>query len=305
MNEVRSRPRDRGVTDARDPVGMPVASRSQPCEEPVVREAMNDVAGLSASAPRHRLTEARPPTTSELFARWRIARDDAAREELVRRHLSLAHKLASRYKRTQEPFDDLFQVASLGLLKAIDRFDPDRGIAFSSFAVPTMLGELKRHFRDKGFAVHLPRGLQELVLRVQEAEREFGSRLGRSPTVDELAGYLDADEETVLEALQALVARRAVSLDTPAHVNNGDELTAIRHDTVGVEDDRYALIETAASLAGAARALGSSDRQVLALYVGHGLIQREIAERIGVSQMQVSRILRRAKERLRAVSNIT
>lgn len=266
---------------------------------------MNDVAGLSVCARRHHLTEVKSPATGELFARWRTARDDAAREELVRRHLSLARKLASRYNRTQEPFDDLFQVASLGLLKAIDRFDPDRGFAFSSFAVPTILGELKRHFRDKGFAVHLPRSLQELVLRVQEAERELGSRLGRSPGVDELAGHLDINVEAVLDALDALVARRAVSLDALVDVDNGDELSAPGHDMIGVEDDRYALIDTAASLAGAVKALRRSDRQVLDLHVRHGLMQREIADRIGVSQMQVSRILRRAKERLRTESNIT
>ena len=282
-----------------------LAGESHPCEEAIGREAANDVAGLSLPATRHGLTGARPAVAGELFARWQIARDDGAREELVRRRLSLARKLASRYNRTQEPFEDLFQVASLGLLKAIDRFDPDRGIAFSSFAVPTILGELKRHFRDKGFAVHLPRGLQELVLRVEEAERELGSRLGRSPTVDELAGHLDTDVEAVLEALDAAVARRAVSLDTPVDVDNGDEPTITRHDTIGVEDDRYALIETAASLAGAAKALRWSDRQVLDLHVRHGLMQQEIADRIGVSQMQVSRILRRAKDRLRATSDIT
>src|SRR5947199_5208122 len=120
------------------------------------------------------------PDGRELFRRWRDHGDRAAREQLVVRHLSLARKLATRYGRTQEPFEDLFQVASLGLLKAIDRFDPDRGIAFTSFAVPTILGELKRHFRDKGWAVHLPRGLQELVLRIQDADVKLGSAGGRS-----------------------------------------------------------------------------------------------------------------------------
>src|SRR5690349_10960501 len=125
---------------------------------------------MGATAIHH--LQGREPDGRELFRRWREDRDQDAREQLVHRHLSLARKLATRYGRTQEPFEDLLQVASLGLLKAIDRFDPDRGIAFTSFAVPTIFGELKRHFRDKGWAVHLPRGLQELVLRIQGRGRQ-------------------------------------------------------------------------------------------------------------------------------------
>jgi RNA polymerase sigma factor (sigma-70 family) len=151
----------------------------------------------------------------DLFERWRSHRDRRAREELVRRHLGLARKLAARYRRTQEPFEDLLQVASLGLVKAIDRFDHERGAAFSSFAVPTILGELKRHFRDKGWSVHLSRGLQELALKVQEAEARLGSRTGRSPTVIEIAQHLSLDTEQVLEALDAMNARAAISLDAP------------------------------------------------------------------------------------------
>src|SRR5437899_4630553 len=153
------------------------------------------------------------PDGRELFRRWHDHCDKPAREQLVVRHLSLARKLATRYGRTQEPFEDLLQVASLGLLKAIDRFDPDRGIAFTSFAVPTILGELKRHFRDKGWAVHLPRGLQELVLRIQDADVKLGSTGRRSPTVDEIADYLNIDSEHVLEGLEAIAAHHATSMD--------------------------------------------------------------------------------------------
>src|SRR6201985_1189793 len=138
----------------------------------------------------------------ELFRRWRDEGDQAAREQLVGRHLSLARKLATRCGRTHEAVDDLLQVASLGLLKAIDRFDPDRGIAFTSFAVPTILGELKRHFRDKGWDVHLPRGLQGLVLRIQDADAKLGATTGRSPSVDEIADYLNVAIEEVLEGLE-------------------------------------------------------------------------------------------------------
>src|SRR6201990_485781 len=144
------------------------------------------------------------PDGRELFRRWRDHGDPVAREQLVIRHLPLARKLATRYGRTQEPFEDLFQVASLGLLRAIDRFDPDRGIAFTSFAVPTILGELKRHFRDKGWSLHVPRGTLELALRVQEATAALGSKAGRSPTVDEIADHLGVGGEQVLEALEAL-----------------------------------------------------------------------------------------------------
>jgi RNA polymerase sigma-B factor len=216
----------------------------------------------------------------------------------VRRHLSLARTLAARYARTQEPFEDLFQVASLGLVKAADRYDPDRGAAFSSYALPTILGELKRHFRDKGRSIHLPRGLQELVLRVQKAEEQLSSRTGRSPTVLDIADYLGMDTEAVLEALEAMAARNATSLDAPIEGEPGEDATT-PHDMIGQEDDGYALVETSASLAGAVRRLRRTDREVLELRLNHGLTQSDIAAQIGVSQMQVSRILRRATDELR------
>src|ERR1700759_1709188 len=224
----------------------------------------------------------------ELFRRWRDEGDQAAREQLVVRHLSLARKLAMRYGRTQEPFEDLLQVASLGLLKAIDRFDPDREIAFTSFAVPTILGELKRHFRDKGWAVHLPRGLQELVLRIQDADAKLGSAGGRSPSVGQIADYLNIEVEQVIDGLEAIAAHHATSMDQPIETNQ-DDGTATPHDTVGTIDEGYALFETSTSLAAAVKQLRKSDREVLALRYSEDLKQSEIAERIGVSQMQVSR----------------
>jgi RNA polymerase sigma-B factor len=234
----------------------------------------------------------------DLFRRWQFDGDRSARDELVRRHLPLARKLAGRYARTQEPFDDLFQVASLALVKAIDRFDPDRGLAFSSFAVPTILGELKRHFRDKGWAIHVPRGLQELVLKVQEAEVALGSRTGRSPTVGEIAEHLAVDTEQVLEALEAVAAHHATSLDAPIVTDGSDESATI-HDTIGAEDEGYELIETSASLTAAFKYLPVTDRQVLMLRFRDELKQKDIADRMGVSQMQVSRILRRVTDELR------
>jgi RNA polymerase sigma-B factor len=212
--------------------------------------------------------------------------------------MPLARTLAARYARTQEPFEDLFQVANLGLVKAADRYDPDRGAAFSSYALPTILGELKRHFRDKGRSIHLPRGLQELVLRVQGAEEQLSSRTGRSPTVLEIAEHLELDTESVLEALEAITARNASSLDAPLEADPSEE-AATPHDLIGHEDEGYALVEAASSLAGAVRRLRKSDREVLELRLNHGMTQSQIAQEIGVSQMQVSRILRRATDQLR------
>jgi RNA polymerase sigma-B factor len=252
-----------------------------------------------SQVPRHGHTRREPASTdAQLFRRWHKHGDKAAREQLVVRHLPLARKLAGRYKRTQEPFEDLFQVASLGLIKAIDRFDQDRGIAFTSYAVPTILGELKRHFRDKGWAVHLPRGLQELVLRIQDADAKLGSTSTRSPSVSQIARYLNIDEEQVLEGLEALAAHRADSMDHPLDAS-GDDSPFTPHDTIGTLDDGYALIDTSATLATAVKQLRRSDREVLALRFRDDLKQSQIAEQIGVSQMQVSRILRRATDHLR------
>jgi RNA polymerase sigma-B factor len=235
---------------------------------------------------------------SELFQRVRQGHDPTAREELIIRHLPLARKLAGRYARTQEPFEDLYQVACLGLVKAIDRFDPDRGVTFASYAVPTILGELKRHFRDKGWAVHLPRGLQELVLKVQDADVKLNSRLGRSPTVVEIAQFLEARTEDVVEALDALAAHRAASLDAPIETGL-DDGTNTRHDLVGSVDERFGLVEVYASMKAAIAELPQEDQNVLSLRFDQKLTQREIAGRIGVSQMQVSRMLRRITNQMR------
>ena len=158
----------------------------------------------------------------ELFLRWQRDEDQAARDQLVELFLPLARKLARRYAGAHEPFEDLFQVASYGLLKAVDRFDPDRGIAFSSFAVPTIVGELKRHFRDLGWSVHVPRGAQELALKVQRVQDKLTTSGGRSPTVHELAQYMELSIEQVLEGLEAAAAHRAASLEVPRDHGDGE-----------------------------------------------------------------------------------
>jgi RNA polymerase sigma-B factor len=236
-----------------------------------------------------------------LLMRYHRDGDLAAREELVRRLLPLARRMARRYRRSDEPLDDLVQVATLGLIKAIDRFDPARETAFSSYAVPTMLGELKRYFRDNGWAVHVPRGMQERVMRVDNAMRELSRKLGRAPSAAEVATSLGIDTEQVLEAMEAASAYDAVSLDAYRFGDDGDGETYA--DSIGVEDDRFELVEYGATIAPTLAALPSRDRIVLHLRFVEDLTQAEIAERVGVSQMHVSRLIRRALERLRTVAD--
>ncbi|HWI21394.1 MAG TPA: SigB/SigF/SigG family RNA polymerase sigma factor [Baekduia sp.] len=245
-----------------------------------------------------------PPTSSqrhredrELLVRYAQTRDPALREQLVTRFLPLARQLARRYERSDEQFEDLFQVASLGLVKAIDRFDAERPVAFSSYAVPTILGEIKRHFRDKTWSVRVPRDLKETSLRVDNTVTQLNKELGRQPTVQQIAERLEINEEQVLEALQAGQAYRATSLQTP----RGDEEDggATLGDTLGDDDVQYALAEDRATLDALMRSITPREREVLRLRFVNDLTQAEIGEQIGVSQMQVSRIIRGAITRLR------
>jgi RNA polymerase sigma-B factor len=245
-----------------------------------------------------RVTRAREDR--RLLERYHRDGDAVAREALVQRFLPLARQLARRYQRGGEPLDDLVQVASLGLLKAIDRFDPKRETAFSSFAVPTILGELKRHFRDKGWSVRVPRDLQELAVRVDRVSDELGRELGRAPTTAEIAERTDTTEEQVLEAREAAAAYRAVSLDRPREdeEDEGDRLAG----WVGVEDPGFAVAEDAATVQRLMRVLSDREREVLRLRFEDDLTQSEIGARVGVSQMHVSRIIRQAIGRLRSAA---
>ena len=231
-----------------------------------------------------------------LLVRYHELGDLAAREELVERFLPLARDLALRYTYTDEPFDDLLQVASLGLIKAIDRFEPGRGTKFTSYAAPTILGELKRHFRDKGWSLHVPRDLQERTLAVSRATEILSKELGRSPNVREVAGHLGCSPEQVLEAQEAAASYEAASLDAPASRDDGEAASLV--DMLGREDSAYDLVEDRDAIASTWLALPDVERQVLELRFMHDLTQREIGERIGYSQMHVSRLLRRALDRL-------
>jgi len=236
---------------------------------------------------------------SELW--HRRADDPAAREELVRRHLPLARRLAARYRNRHEPLEDLVQVASLALVKAVERFEPERGRPFVAFAAPTILGELKRHFRDTSWAAHVNRGALELALQVQGAVEELSRQTGRSPSVADLAVHLELDAERVLEGLEAGAAHYADSLDVAAPgADDDDARAATVLDHLGSEDAGYEEVEMRGSLGPALARLPHAERQALALRLDHGLKQSEIAARLGCSQMHVSRLLRRAGERLRA-----
>lgn len=234
--------------------------------------------------------------SAELFRRWSKHHDRQAREELVKRFMPLARKLAHRYRGAHEPYDDLFQVASLGLVKAIDRYDSERGTAFTSFAVPTILGELKRYFRDLGWSVHVPRGAQERALKVEEAQQKLILKHGRSPSVPQLAEYLELSIEEVLDGLETAVAHHSVSLDAPQTDEDGTPATLAT--SIGEEDVRFEQVDDGLTIATAARQLPLSERRVLHYRFVEDLTQTQIAEQIGVSQMQVSRILRRALAKL-------
>ena len=242
----------------------------------------------------------RTPSSPELFDRWRRHRDRHARDELIERFLPLARKLARRYAQSSEPYEDLVQVASLGLVKAVERFDPSRGFAFTSFAVPTIVGELKRYFRDTAWALHVDRSAQELARKITDAQQKLSSRTGSAPTIQELAQYLELSQEEVLDGLQTAEAYGTVSLDAPFAGDDDEEST--RLETIGEEDERLLRVDDHATIFTAARHLPVRERQILYLRFGEDLTQSEIAERVGVSQMQVSRLLRRSLVRLRDVT---
>jgi RNA polymerase sigma-B factor len=224
--------------------------------------------------------------------------DERAREELIERYMPLARSLALRYRRASEPLDDLIQVASVGLVKAVDRWDPERGLAFSSYAVPTILGELRRYFRDSTWDVRPARDLQELCLAVEEARDALWLELGRSPTVADLAAYVERPPEEVLEALQASDGRSLRSLDAPVHEEEGDSASA--GELIGGADPGFEQVEAGATLEQLTSILDDRAREILHLRFSEDLLQSEIAERVGCSQMHVSRIIRSSLERLYA-----
>jgi RNA polymerase sigma-B factor len=233
---------------------------------------------------------ARRRSKAARLARFQRTRDPALRDAIIEDHLPLARRIAARYTSGRESLDDLFQVACLGLVKAVDRYDPDHGSAFSSYAVPTMTGELRRHLRDHSWAVDVPRTLQELALDVQRTRRELRRTLHREATVEELAGALQISDDAVRDALGAMFARETRSLDQPGSSQDdrdADPVVAV----MGREDPGYERAEQRMAMQELRRRLTHGELEILALRLVADLPQREIAKRVGVSQMTVSRAL--------------
>jgi RNA polymerase sigma-B factor len=254
---------------------------------------------MAATAPP--LERARRQREDQRLMRLVQGGDEHARDELIERYMPLARSLALRYRRASEPLDDLIQVASVGLVKAVDRWDPDRGLAFSSYAVPTILGELRRYFRDSTWDVRPARDLQELCLAVEEARETLWGELGRSPTVADLSQRLERHQEEIVEALQATEGRSVRSLDAPVHDEDNDSASA--GDLIGGPDYEFARVEAGVTLERLTSVLDERAREILRLRFHEDLLQSEIAEVVGCSQMHISRIIRASLEKLGAYGN--
>jgi RNA polymerase sigma-B factor len=253
-----------------------------------------------AEPPQRRATEEERRRDGErMLARYAVSRDPHLRDALVERYMPLARRLALRYRNTSEPLDDLMQVAAMGLIKAIDRFEPGRGTAFSSFAVPTILGELRRHLRDHSWTVRVPRDTQELSQRLDKASDRLAADLGRAPTVGELAAELGTSEEQLLDAHQARHAHSPASLEAP--VGSEDGLLVLA-DVLGADDDRLERAEAAVLVDHYLDALPPRSRAILRLRFQQELMQREIGDLMGLSQMHVSRLIRQSLEDLQRIA---
>lgn len=236
--------------------------------------------------------------TLALFRRWKRHGDRRARDQICECYMPLVRRLAWRFESSSaEPFEDLLQVACVGLVVAMDRFDPDRGIPFAGFLVPTVLGELRHHLRGTAWSAHVPRCAQELALMIGKARVDISSRTGRSPSVTELAQHLEISNENVVVGMRAAAARHGISLD--ARTYDSDESGEPLGASIGAEDERYELIETAVSLSALRRQLTVTERQAVGLRTLHGFTQKEIGRQLGCSQMQASRLLRSAGDKLR------
>jgi RNA polymerase sigma-B factor len=235
--------------------------------------------------------------TRELFRRYRTTGDEAARDELITMYLNLVKYLASRFRNRGEPVDDLVQVGTIGLIKAIDRFDIERQVEFTTYATPTIVGELKRHFRDKGWAIKVPRRLQELSFKVNQAVDTLTGRLQRSPTIPEIAEYLEVTPEEVLDAMETSEAYNFVSLESERGGDGSDSFSILEY--IGKDDALMAVVDDRTTLQGAFKELTNQEQRVLYLRFFEGLTQTEIARQLDISQMQVSRLLRRTLKVLR------
>jgi RNA polymerase sigma-B factor len=233
-----------------------------------------------------------------LLRRYHLEGDLEARDELIERYMSLVRSLARRYSHRGEQLDDLVQIGAIGLIKAIDRFDLDRGVELTTYATPNIIGEIKRHFRDKGWSVRVPRGLQELNVQISKLVEQLTVQLSRSPTIAELAEAAGVEEESVLEALESGRAYSAVSLSPGANSDEEGELDPL--ESLGEVEHEYEISEDRAVLAPGFKVLDQRERKILHLRFFSGLTQSQIADEIGISQMHVSRLIRRSLEKIRA-----
>ena len=232
-----------------------------------------------------------------LLRRYHEEGDSAAREQLIERYMSLVRSLARRYANRGEHLDDLVQIGAIGLIKAVDRFELDRGVELTTYATPNIIGEIKRHFRDRGWAVRVPRGLQELSVQLSRLVEQLTVQLGRSPTIAEIAKAADVEEEAVLEALESGRAYTSVSLSSGGAHDDENELDPL--ETIGSEEHQYQVSEDRAVLAPGFEALDERERKILHLRFFEGLTQSQIAQQVGISQMHVSRLIRRSLEKIR------
>jgi RNA polymerase sigma-B factor len=238
-----------------------------------------------------------PKADRDLLRRYHSEGDVQAREQLIEQYLPLVRSLARRYSYRGEQLEDLVQVGCIGLIKAIDRFDIDRGVELTTYATPNIIGEIKRHFRDKGWSVRVPRGLQELNVRLSHLIEELTVQLERSPTIPELAKAAGVEEEEVLEALESGQAYATLSLSSPAAGDENSDLDPL--ESLGEIEHQYEVSEDRALLAPGLRALDDRERKILHLRFYEGLTQSQIAQQVGISQMHVSRLIRRALEKIR------
>ena len=233
-----------------------------------------------------------------LLRRYHEQGDLAARKQLIEQYMSLVRSLARRYSYRGEQLEDLVQIGAIGLIKAIDRFDVNRGVELTTYATPNIIGEIKRHFRDRGWAVRVPRGLQELNIQLSRLIEELTVQLGRSPTIAELAKSAEVSEEEVLEALESGRAYSSLSLSAGS-AGHDDEGELDPLESLGTEEHQYEVSEDRAVLAPGFRVLDERERKILHLRFFEGLTQSQIAQQVGISQMHVSRLIRRSLEKIR------
>jgi RNA polymerase sigma-B factor len=236
-------------------------------------------------------------TDRELLRRYHHDGDVEARERLIEQYLPLVRSLARRYSYRGEQLEDLVQVGCIGLIKAIDRFDVDRGVELTTYATPNIIGEIKRHFRDKGWSIRVPRGLQELNVKLSKLIEELTVQLERSPTIPELAKAASVEEEEVLEALETGQAYSTLSLSAPSSGDDNEDLDPL--ESLGELEPEYEVSEDRAVLAPGLRVLDERERKILHLRFYDGLTQSQIAQQVGISQMHVSRLIRRSLEKMR------